>query len=69
MENAKYLSAKNITKIYDITSATLRNWAELGKISCVRPNGKRLYLLTDILKIFDQKKAWHQTHQPERLPG
>ena len=27
------------TKQYDITSGTLRRWAEAGKIRCLRPNG------------------------------
>jgi predicted site-specific integrase-resolvase len=49
--NEKYISANKITKKYDITSATLRRWAEENKIRCLRTTdgkGKRIYHCEDI---------------------
>ena len=44
MSNEQYISANKITSKYDITSGTIRRWAEEGKIQFIRPNGtKRLY--------------------------
>jgi predicted site-specific integrase-resolvase len=57
MDNENYISPNKITKQYDITSGTLRRWAEAGKIRCLRPNGgKRIYNIEDIKKIFNNKK-------------
>jgi hypothetical protein len=54
MDNENYISPNKITKQYDITSGTLRRWAEAGKIRCLRPNGgKRIYNIEDIKKIFN----------------
>jgi DNA-binding transcriptional MerR regulator len=56
MENENYISPNKITKQYDITSGTLRRWAEEGKIRCLRPNGgKRIYNIDDINKLFSKK--------------
>jgi DNA-binding transcriptional MerR regulator len=56
MDNENYISPNKITKQYDITSGTLRRWAEAGKIRCLRPNGgKRIYNIEDIKKIFNKK--------------
>jgi DNA-binding transcriptional MerR regulator len=53
MDNENYISPNKITKQYDITSGTLRRWAENGKIRCLRPNGgKRIYNIEDINKMF-----------------
>ena len=58
MEKDVYISANKITKQFDITSNTLRRWADEGKIRCLRPNsegkkgGKRIYHVEDIKKIF-----------------
>lgn len=55
MDNENYISPNKITKQYDITSGTLRRWAEAGKIRCLRPNGgKRIYNIEDIKKIFNK---------------
>jgi predicted site-specific integrase-resolvase len=57
MDNENYISPNKITKQYDITSGTLRRWAEAGKIRCLRPNGgKRIYNIEDIKKIFNKEK-------------
>lgn len=57
MDNENYISPNKITKQYDITSGTLRRWAEAGKIRCLRPNGgKRIYNIEDIKKIFNNNK-------------
>lgn len=56
MENENYISPNKITKQYDITSGTLRRWAEEGKIRCLRPNGgKRIYNIDDINRLFSKK--------------
>ena len=58
MDNENYISPNKITKQYDITSGTLRRWAEAGKIRCLRPNGgKRIYNIEDIKKIFNKNEA------------
>lgn len=65
MEN-EYISPQTITKIYGITSTTLRNWAEAGKIKCIRPNGgRRLYHKDDVFKIFGQNKDQNQPQDQE----
>jgi predicted site-specific integrase-resolvase len=41
---SKYISASKIQSTYDISSATLRNWAESGRLDAIRlDGGKRLY--------------------------
>lgn len=56
MQNEQYVSANKITSTYDLTSGTLRRWAEEGKIRCIRPSGtKRLYNLSDVTKLFGIK--------------
>jgi predicted site-specific integrase-resolvase len=56
MENENYISPNKITKQYDITSGTLRRWAEEGKIRCLRPNGgKRIYNIDDINRLFSKR--------------
>ena len=57
MFNGSYISAKQITTKFDITSGTIRKWAEDGKIRCIKPSGvKRLYHVEDIIRIFDIKE-------------
>jgi predicted site-specific integrase-resolvase len=52
MNNDKYISPSRITKQFDITSGTLRRWAEEEKIRCLRPNGtRRIYNIDDVKKI------------------
>lgn len=62
MESENYISPNKITKQYDITSGTLRRWAEEGKIRCLRPNGgKRIYNIDDINKLFSKKEEDEKT--------
>jgi len=56
MDNDNYISPIRIKKQFDITSGTLRQWAEDGKIKCIRANpgirgGQRRYNIADIKKI------------------
>lgn len=52
MNNDKYISPGRITKQFDITSGTLRRWAEQEKIRYLRPNGtRRIYNIDDVRKI------------------
>lgn len=53
MDNEHYISPCKLTKQFDVTSGTLRRWAEDGKIRCLRPNnGKRIYNINDVAKHF-----------------
>mgnify|MGYP003480374900 FL=1 len=53
MNNDLYISPGKIAKQFDITTTTLRRWAEDGKIRCIRPvSGKRVYNLMDVKKLF-----------------
>lgn len=57
MDNELYISPVKLVKKFDITSGTLRRWAEEGKIRCLRPNasergGKRIYNVEDVKRIF-----------------
>jgi predicted site-specific integrase-resolvase len=58
MDNELYISPARLTKKFDVTSNTLRRWAEEGKIRCLRPNsteqrgGKRIYNVEDVKRIF-----------------
>jgi predicted site-specific integrase-resolvase len=53
MDNTKYISPSKISKQFDISSGTLRNWAEAGKIDYLRPNGsRRVYNVEDVARIF-----------------
>jgi putative resolvase len=61
MEN-EYVTPQTLTKIYNISSTTLRNWAEAGKIKFIRPlGGRRLYYKEDVLRIFGQTKTQTET--------
>ena len=61
-QNEKYISPSKITKKYDITSGTLRRWAESGKIRFIRPNGgKRLYYIDDVKSLFEENTVEETT--------
>ena len=67
MDNENYISPNKITKQYDITSGTLRRWAEAGKIRCLRPNGgKRIYNIEDIKKIFNKTNNAEKIDETEK---
>jgi len=54
--NEQFISPYKIKKKYDITSNTLRTWAENDKIRYIRirdGKGKRMYNLQDVEKIFE----------------
>jgi len=66
MDNENYISPNKITKQYDITSGTLRRWAEAGKIRCLRPNGgKRIYNIEDIKRIFNNNNNNNNKPTPD----
>ena len=80
MNNDKYISPNKLYKQFNITSGTLRHWAEAGKIRYLRPNqtGKRIYNIEDIKKILgitntdtDKKRICYarvsSNHQKEDL--
>jgi len=54
--NEQYISPYKIKKRFDVSSNTLRTWAEKGIISCIRireGKGKRLYNISEVEKIFN----------------
>lgn len=57
MNDEQYISPAKIKRQFDITSCSLRRWAEQGKIRCLRPNtgsvrgGRRVYNVEDIKRI------------------
>ena len=54
--STQYVSPNKITLKYDVTSQTLRRWADEGKIAFIRPNNsKRLYNINDVAKFFGDK--------------
>ena len=56
--DSTYMTPQTITKLYGISSNTLRNWAEAGKIKFIRPlAGRRLYNRDDVNSIFQQEKS------------
>ena len=58
----QYVTPQSITKLYGVSSTTLRNWAEDGKIKFIRPHGgRRLYDKEDVSKIFEQPNN-NQSH-------
>ena len=66
MEN-EYVTPQTLTKIYGISSTTLRNWAESGKIKFIRPHkGRRLYHKEDILRVFGQTETKDQTQTQKK---
>ena len=66
MEN-EYVTPQTFTKIYGISSSTLRNWAESGKIKHIRPlGGRRLYRKEDVLKIFGGGETQDQTQKKRK---
>ena len=54
----QYITPQTITKLYGISSTTLRNWAENGKIKFIRPlGGSRFYDKENVSKIFQQQET------------
>ena len=64
MDNATYISPYKIKKKFDISSNTLRVWAEKGKIRCIRVNqvGKRIYNIEDLERIFSTNVSEKKTY-------
>ena len=53
----QYVSANKITSQFDISTVTIRRWAEDGKIGFIRPNNsRRLYNIKDVSKFFGIKE-------------
>lgn len=51
----KFIGPATITAKYGVCVATLRRWAEDGKLECRRcPGGKRLYRMADVAQIFGE---------------
>ena len=64
----KYITPKEIKKNFGISSTTLRNWAQAGKINCIRPNGgRRLYSHDDISSMFNAQTIAQTLPDRKRL--
>jgi predicted site-specific integrase-resolvase len=49
---ARYVSAAEINKVFQVHSSTLRGWAEAGKLDHKRmPGGKRLYNYQQLVQL------------------
>lgn len=68
-EKPRFLSAKSIAKLYDITAKTLRNWAESGKLHCLRycntnekgtKNSRRLYDAEQLAALLQDDETAHK---------
>jgi predicted site-specific integrase-resolvase len=63
MDNEQYISPIKLTRQFDVTSGTLRRWAEDGKIKYLRPTGgKRIYNVEDVKRLFGVKQLETTTH-------
>ena len=52
MENERFISTKETRKLLGVTTKTLVNWANSGKINTIKsPSGIRLYSLKDIQNV------------------
>ena len=52
MENERFISTKETRKLLGVTTKTLVNWANSGKINTIKsPSGIRLYNLNDIQNV------------------
>ena len=50
MDNAKFVSGKEVKKYIKIADATLRRWGDSGKVETIRSNGgKRLYNINQLV--------------------
>jgi predicted site-specific integrase-resolvase len=68
MNESEYVSPFKIRKRFDITSNTLRSWAEAGKIGFIRINegkGKRLYNINDVNRVLGTDQC--TTNKPKTI--
>ena len=62
---AEYVSPASVKRVFGISRATLRSWAETGKIQAVRvgdKDGRRLYSRADVEKAFPGYRASAANH-------
>jgi hypothetical protein len=55
LNGEKYLSKQDICRMLHISPRTLQDWRDTGKIPFVRVNGKILYKLSEIHKLFEKE--------------
>ena len=56
LNGEKYLTNKNVCDMLHISSRTLQDWRDTGKIPFVRIKGKILYRESEILVLLDGKQ-------------
>lgn len=55
LNGEKYLTNREVCQLLHISSRTLQNWRDTGKISFIRLKGKILYLESEIVKLLKNK--------------
>lgn len=53
LNGEKFLSNRDVCQMLDISSRTLQDWRDSGKISFIQIKGKILYKQSEILKILN----------------
>lgn len=50
LNGEKFLSNRDVCKMFHVSSRTLQNWRDTGKIPFIQIKGKILYKLSEVLK-------------------
>jgi excisionase family DNA binding protein len=58
LNGEKYLSNKDICQMLHISSRTLQDWRDTGKIPFIQIKGKILYRQSEVLKWIEQSKIF-----------
>jgi excisionase family DNA binding protein len=69
MNDNEYLTPREISRRFGLSTGTLRHWAVEGKVRCIRPNGngRRLYEKNDVLRVFGEKNQTCDQVEKERI--
>jgi putative resolvase len=67
--STKYVSALAVKQTFEVSTSSLRRWAAQGKVKCKRmEGGKRLYLESDVAKLFHDEGAAADNNAELLLP-
>ena len=53
LNGEKFLTNKDVCRMLHVSSRTLQDWRDTGKIPFIRIKGKILYRESDVLKLLD----------------
>lgn len=56
LNGEKYLTKREVCQFLHISSRTLQNWRETGKIQFIKLQGKILYQESDVLKMLNDSR-------------